>query len=348
MKSNVSSSRRVERMVLLHKRPLDLCDPMAKLGGGGGPRAALSTGESRLPGRMDRILAALSRPLRIAVLGEPGSGKTSVINHLLDAEALPLRHPGAGQLPVLVRFAAQFSAFTVSGKGGRGRLTTRAIRSAEPEPEEERPPVPKIVYQQLRRSEFRDQEASAPVGTPNLRGEPGGNYVEIALPNPALRDVEFVEIPSLLNGWCQVASMASLIRSADAAIWCTVAHQAWKESERRNWLRCRGRFGDRTLLAVTFADALAVRGQRDMLAQRLNKEAGEFFPAGAFASLKAHAASPPETAPAHGQAAHGTDDFPLREGVQALLDRIAASRFERAQRIALRLATPEEERIAAL
>jgi hypothetical protein len=328
-------------MVLLHKRPLDLCDPMAKLGGGGGPRATLASDASPIPGRMDRVLAALSRPLRLAVLGEPGSGKTSVINHLLDAEALPLRHPGAGQLPVLVRFAAQFSAFTVSGRGGRGRLTTKAIRSAEPEPEEESPPGPKIIYQQ-RRSEFRDQAASTSAGTPNLRGEPGGNYVEIALPNPALRDVEFVEIPSLLNGWGQTASMASLMRSADAAIWCTVAHQAWKESERRNWLRCRGRFGDRTLLAVTFADALTAKGQQDMLAQRLNKEAGEFFPAGAFASLKAHVVSPPEAAPA----AHGTDDFPLREGVQALLDRIAASRFERAQRIALRLATPNEERVA--
>jgi hypothetical protein len=291
---------------------------------------------------MDRILAALSRPLRLAVLGEPGSGKTSVINHLLDAEALPLRHTGAGQLPVLVRFAAQFSAFTVSGTGGRGRLTTRAIRS-EPEPEEERPPGPKIIYQQPRRNEIRDQDGIAPAGVPKLRSGPGGNYVEIALPNSALRDVEFVEIPSLLNGWTQVASMASLIRSADAAIWCTVAHQAWKESERRNWLRCRGRFGDRTLLAVTFADALAAKGQQDMLAQRLNKEAGQFFPAGAFVSLKAHAASPHETAPQHRQAPHDPAIPPLRESVQALLDRIAASRFERAQRIALRLATPKED-----
>jgi hypothetical protein len=283
---------------------------------------------------MDGLIAALSRPLRLAVLGEPGSGKTSLINHLLDGEALPLKHLGAGRLPVLVRFAPHFTAFTVSGAGRRGRLTTRAANSEHAQ-ESGGEQEPKIVYRARAHTESGDSEgASAGAGS---RGEPGGNYVEIALPSLALKDVEFIEIPSLIERGGQAAAMAALIRGADAAIWCTVAHQAWKESERKGWLRCKGRFRDRTLLAVTFADALSAQGQRGRLVQRLESEAGSLFAGLSFASLKAHCAKS-GIGPARGEASGGANPH-LRDSVQALLDRITADRLGRAQHIAASLAS---------
>jgi hypothetical protein len=60
------------------------------------------------------------------------------------------------------------------------------------------------------------------------------------------------------------------------AVWCTLATQAWRATEREMWIQICPRARTSSLLAVTHADALRDSDQ-ERVADRVQREAAEHF-----------------------------------------------------------------------
>jgi hypothetical protein len=68
-----------------------------------------------------------------------------------------------------------------------------------------------------------------------------------------------------------------MINRADICLWCTLATQAWRHSERQTWLSLQAQFGTNGILVATHIDTLAERGARKKIRSRLEREAGDLF-----------------------------------------------------------------------
>jgi hypothetical protein len=97
--------------------------------------------------------------------------------------------------------------------------------------------------------------------------------LEVGLPSPRLRAVEILDCPGLADP--EPIDLAS--HAVNAALWCTVSIQAWKESERIAWSRLPARLRSRGLLVATHADLLSDDRDRDKLLARLRRECGSTF-----------------------------------------------------------------------
>lgn len=286
--------------------------------------------------RIDIVVAALSRPLRLAILGEPGSGKTSLINFLLDSPVLPLTPLGGARSPILLRYATEFSAVTVAGLSGTTRLTSRALeRTAKPFTAPDT--ASKIVYQSPSRTKSAERQHAAKADAQSHASGP--SYVDVGAPSLALRELEFLEIPCMSADLLSSGRAMRLLRTADAAIWCTVAPQAWKETERRGWSRRSSRFRSRAILAVTFRDALAAREEEAKLHLRLERETRDFFSTRALISLKPAALDARRISPVAAGASDEQERFDLRDKVGALIARVSEDRFKRAQSLMQKLSS---------
>jgi hypothetical protein len=89
-----------------------------------------------------------------------------------------------------------------------------------------------------------------------IGGAPGG--FAVGLPNPRLASFDLVDTPGLSTS----AQLDGLkLRSTDLLVWCTLATQAWKESERRLWMSMPRRYHRDAILVATHRDHL--RGNND-------------------------------------------------------------------------------------
>jgi GTPase SAR1 family protein len=101
--------------------------------------------------------------------------------------------------------------------------------------------------------------------------------VEVGLPAPLLRTVQLLDFPATANPLLPVRTETVLAHQVDAALWATVATQAWRETERQAWLNLPERIRKRSMLAVTYCDRIASRRDFQKLKTRLEKEAGPEF-----------------------------------------------------------------------
>jgi len=76
--------------------------------------------------------------------------------------------------------------------------------------------------------------------------------LEVGLPSPRLRAVEILDCPGLADP----DQIDLAFHAVDAALWCTVCIQAWKESERVAWSQLPARLRSCGLLVATHADLL--------------------------------------------------------------------------------------------
>lgn len=114
-----------------------------------------------------------------------------------------------------------------------------------------------------------------PIGTEDdVRGQKIA-FLEIAMPNPRLSQFEIVDTPGLFKS-NTIEGMTD-ISPLRIPIWCTSATQAWKESERRAWLRLHPSLRRRGVLALTRLDLILDPEQRSRLIARLRAEAGPHF-----------------------------------------------------------------------
>jgi hypothetical protein len=185
---------------------------------------------------LHRIERHLRRPLRIAILGEFNSGKSSLANLLVGIDSLPTAVVSNTRIPTLLYHAAAPEIFAVAAGGGRHRL---------------------------------DAERSSH-GNDALR-------LEVGLPSEQLRHLQVLDLPGLSDPRFDETATDLAAHSIDAVLWCTVATQAWKESERLAWTRVAPRLRSRGLLAVTHRDLLRDTADQIKLMTRLHHQAGPEF-----------------------------------------------------------------------
>jgi hypothetical protein len=101
--------------------------------------------------------------------------------------------------------------------------------------------------------------------------------VEVGLPAPRLQALQILDLPGLGDGGSCDAGLDLCAHHVDAAIWCTLSTQAWKESERTAWSMLPQRLNTRGLLVATHRDLLQDPSDRLKLLTRLRHEVGTTF-----------------------------------------------------------------------
>ncbi|HEY1244930.1 MAG TPA: dynamin family protein [Hyphomicrobiaceae bacterium] len=182
---------------------------------------------------------AKQRPLRVVVIGEFNSGKTSLVNALVGASVLPASFTRHTAYPTVVRFAR-------------------------------RPSLSAEIAQRRRVPVGWDELDGAP--SHHI------HRLHVGVPLDRLHTLRAVDTPGLdLADDVLAARTLRACRSADAVIWCTPAMQAWKASEQQAWLALPEAVRARGILAVTFMDALRSPSDAGRLMARLNADAGPLF-----------------------------------------------------------------------
>ncbi len=204
------------------------------------------------PARAFRHLAkAANRPLRIGIFGEQNSGKSSLTNLLVGVSVLPADPVANTKLPVLLKYGPTPSVAAIYESGEKITF-----------------PVRQSVARLIASIEESGGKSNLPAG----RSVPSGcvKWLEADFPSTILRSVEILDLPANYR--------ASPGCSVDAAIWTTVATQAWRESERALWSKLPESFRSRSLLAVTFCDlAGAKQNNLKRLRARLDTSAKPHF-----------------------------------------------------------------------
>jgi predicted GTPase len=179
------------------------------------------------------------KPVRVAVIGEFNSGKTSLVNALLGADVLPTSFIRHTAYPTVIRFAAKPS------------LSAEIAR---------RKRVP-VAWDHLD-------------GSPSCHIY----RLHVGMPLDRLRLLRPIDTPGLgLGDELLEARTLQVCRNADTIVWCTPAMQAWKASERQAWLALPRGLRRRGILAVTFMDALRSQSDAGRLMARLQADAGALF-----------------------------------------------------------------------
>ncbi|MBO0764481.1 MAG: dynamin family protein [Hyphomicrobiaceae bacterium] len=101
--------------------------------------------------------------------------------------------------------------------------------------------------------------------------------VEVGLPTRRLRAMQILDLPGLSDPRIGGAPVDLTAHQVDAAIWCTMSTQAWKESERTAWSMLSPRLNARGVLVATHRDLLAQPSDPRKLLVRLRAEAGTSF-----------------------------------------------------------------------
>ena len=244
----------------------------------------------------------LVRPPRIAIIGESNTGKTSLANRLLGHELLITDIINNTRAPILIRHADVAGLSTIAADGTREPISHDTVGA-------------------LGAGDFTS--------------------LELGLPLPALRRFEIIDTPGVSVLGDNRDRLAFVCRQADLAIWCTLATQAWRASERELWLGAGERLRSSSLLAVTHADALT-EFERARVGERLRREAAPLFFDIAMVAL----AESPSTvaATANGDAAHDPLIAAFRGKIDAALVKVEERRLNGArravQRFELRLDGP--------
>jgi hypothetical protein len=185
---------------------------------------------------LSRTEARLHRPLRVAILGDINSGKSSLANLLAGVDSLPTAVISNTRIPTLLYHAA----------------------------------VPEIwiEYEGGRREQLSG-DSSLP-HRPIFR-------IDVGLPSHRLRSVQVLDLPGCIDPITGNVVVDAVAHNVDAAIWCTMSTQAWKESERAAWEMMPPRIGSRGLLVATHCDLLHNPNDREKLMARLRAQAGASF-----------------------------------------------------------------------
>lgn len=189
--------------------------------------------------RAGELRAARSKPgpARIAVVGEPNTGKTTLVNTLIGEPVLPATVTAHTPCVTVVEYAR-----------------TRRLVS------EDRGAV---------RSMLDWSSMNCSVGD--------ARRLRVGLPLPALKGLRVLDTPGLGRGnSTEDRRILRACRAADLLVWCTPAMQAWKRSEQVLWLALPQSRRANGVLAVTFADAISPGDAKRLLA-RLQEEARSHF-----------------------------------------------------------------------
>jgi len=197
-------------------------------------------------------VVARPRPVRVAVIGEFNSGKTTLVNALLGAAVLPTSFTTHTAYPTVVRFAAKPSLRAEIAERRRVPIDWHELDGAPAQ----------HIYR-----------------------------LHVGMPLDPLRTLRAIDTRGLGLGDESVDTRTlRSCRTADVVIWCTPAMQAWKDSEQQAWLALPKAVRRRGILAVTFMDQLRSPSDAGRLLARLSADAAPLFRRMVTAS--AHAVDP--------------------------------------------------------
>jgi hypothetical protein len=174
----------------------------------------------------------------LALLGEFSAGKSSIVNLLLGRDMLPTAVLSSTRWPTYVRYAPYLRIEAISERGKREQVSLDAIKT--------------LVRDDL-------------------------SYLDVGAPNDVLRYVELLDTPGFADPFQDPERTLGVVEGADICIWCTLATQAWRQSERQIWLSLPARFRTSGILVVTHTDSLAHRGEQSRVRDRLEREASDLF-----------------------------------------------------------------------
>jgi len=113
--------------------------------------------------------------------------------------------------------------------------------------------------------------------------------IEVGLPNPRLKSIEILDTPARFDADC-LGDIPGL-SPVRIPVWCTVATQAWKESERRCWTALEPRARRNALLVVTGIDRIAIPAEIERLMARLKTDAAIHFTGLTYAAIASDGAT---------------------------------------------------------
>lgn len=177
----------------------------------------VSTNSGRSTARLlARLDASLSRPLRVVVLGEANSGKTTLINRILGNDLLSTDVIQNTRSPVRVRHAPRPTIELCDREGSRHPFEVGSTASLSMRP---------------------------------------GTTIEVGIPLASLSKMEFLDTPGTVVDDPAGRTATPSWRPADICVWCTIATQAWRASEVATW-QSLAHPASSSLLAVTRTDLL--------------------------------------------------------------------------------------------
>lgn len=229
---------------------------------------------------LSRIGKALSRPLRVGVLGDEKSGKSSLINYFMGEQVLPSGAFSGVKTQAVIRYAEEPAMYMINPDGKRSRLTSKALARMAVPGTKSPSKIANIIYNA---ADPKQQCSQASSITANLMSAFGvkspaeaAKLIEIGLPHNLLRFVEIIETREFPDEPAD-SVLARAMKPIDLAIWCTLATQAWKESERSEWRRIPAGRRQLALMVVTYKDAVRARDERKVLARLRHDTAGFAF-----------------------------------------------------------------------
>ncbi len=275
---------------------------------------------------LDALETYLRRPLRMAIIGEQSSGKSSLINMLLRASVVPAGALAGVRANLLLRYGPETALFVISTDGIRARLTSKALAKLAGPEAQGRMSGTTIIYNASEASSAvrRDAGDRFHVLTDGLRPPADGSakLIEIRAPHAFLRSAELVE--SRLYPQDMTRNVLRHVLPVDLAIWCTLGTQAWKETERKSWERLPAKLRANAILLVSYKDAIGSPKDEAKLLTRLERSAGPFFSEIVLVSLR-------RAADAIGQGAEIADEEKWQTSGAAALETAIGARIDALQ-----------------
>jgi 50S ribosome-binding GTPase len=139
--------------------------------------------------------------------------------------------------------------------------------------------IPTLLYYAVEPEIWTVQESGKRTRLRSDRGMPREAIfrIEVGLPSLRLQAVQILDLPGLVDSRSGLPLIDLAAHHVDAAIWCTMSTQAWKESERTVWSLLPPRLGTRGLLVATHRDLLHDPRDQAKLLGRLRDEVGTSF-----------------------------------------------------------------------
>jgi Dynamin family len=174
----------------------------------------------------------------LALCGEFSAGKSSIINLLLGCDMLPTSVLSSTRRPTYLRFAPELRIEAISESGERDPVSVETIST-------------------LSREDI--------------------SHFDVGMPSELLRHVELLDTPGFADPFHDHQRTLDAVEGANICIWCTLATQAWRESEHQTWLSLPSHFQANGILVVTHVDTLTYSGEQQRVRTRLGREAGDLF-----------------------------------------------------------------------
>ncbi len=186
----------------------------------------------------ERLALRLSNPVRVAIAGLPGAGKTMLANFLAGQIYVAPSTERGNALPVILRYCEKPE--TIAGWWSGIEIPYRGIE-------------------------------------PKSAAEHGPDYIELRLPNPVLEFISFLDMPGEEDWPGQKEQMRWIGGRADVVLWCTRATDPWVDEEWQLWSLVPKRVQSRSLLVATQTDLVKNPPALEEAMQRLRAATKDRF-----------------------------------------------------------------------